>query len=265
MIVLFLLLTLLMSFTYFISIPGLISIDSILITLFLFTISVWHGIVRYGWKHLLLFFLITFAVSFTFENLSVRTGFPFGHYHYSSSLGMLRVPIVIIFAYFSMGYLSWMIAHILLAQYQQRIQGNRILFIPLLASFVMVMWDLTMDPVSSTLQGLWVWEKQGDYFGVPVSNFFGWFIVVYLFFQAFALYISHAEKEETAPQPQLSSKAFWLEAPVVYGIMAAGNILSVFYAKNQITISMALITVFTMLFVALLAGLRVWEENTLDR
>ena len=54
----------------------------------------------------------------------------------------------------------------------------------------MVMWDLTVDPISSTLQGLWVWTTPGAYFGVPISNFFGWFLVVYLFFQIFALYIS---------------------------------------------------------------------------
>ncbi|WP_414470549.1 hypothetical protein [Methanobacterium sp. ACI-7] len=49
---------------------------------------------------------MTWTVSFFFENLSIAKGFPFGFYHYSLSLGFLTVPLIIIFAYFSIGYLS---------------------------------------------------------------------------------------------------------------------------------------------------------------
>jgi putative membrane protein len=39
-----------------------------------------HGIRRYGWRHLVVFFIVTFVVSWGYETLSILTGFPFGHY-----------------------------------------------------------------------------------------------------------------------------------------------------------------------------------------
>jgi uncharacterized membrane protein len=53
----------------------------------------------------------------------------------------------------------------------------------------MVAWDLCMDPTNSTIQRWWIWEQGGGYFGVPLTNYLGWFLTVYLFFQSFALYV----------------------------------------------------------------------------
>jgi uncharacterized membrane protein len=52
----------------------------------------------------------------------------------------------------------------------------------------MVSWDLTIDPMMSTITGTWVWHNGGNYFGVPLSNFIGWYLMVYAFFHCFALY-----------------------------------------------------------------------------
>jgi putative membrane protein len=260
LIVIFLIVNILLIFTY--KNPNLLAIDSFLVTALLFILAVLHGSERYGKKNILLFFLITWAVSFSFENLSIATGFPFGFYHYSPSLGLLTVPLIIIFAYFAIGYLAWMLAHVLTGQYTRKLEGKQIFIVPFIAAFIMVMWDLTVDPISSTLQGLWVWTTPGTYFGVPISNFFGWFLVVYIFFQIFALYLSKYDsiKEEIASK--LFNKPYWSETAAVYGITALGTILSVFYQYNDITISMALITVFTMIFVAILALINI--ENNPD-
>lgn len=239
------------------------AIDSFLVTAFLFIIAVFHGIERYGKKNILIFFLITWVVSFSFESLSIATGFPFGFYHYSSSLGFWTVPLIIIFAYFSIGYLSWMLAHILTGQYSKKLEGKQIIIVPFIAAFIMVMWDLTVDPISSTLQNLWVWNSPGAYFGVPISNFLGWFLVVYLFFQIFALYLSRYDIIKIEIASKISNKSYWIEAAAVYGIAALGTILSIFYQYNEITISMALITVFTMLFVTILAGVNIFNNPNL--
>jgi uncharacterized membrane protein len=254
LIVLFFFVTVLMTFTYLLDIPLLITLDSLLITAFLFILVLLHGIKRYGKKNMLIFFLIVFAVSFSFENLSIRTGFPFGFYHYSPSLGLMTVPVVIIFAYFAMGYLSWMLAHIITGQYARRLGGKQVFVVPFIAAFIMVMWDLTIDPISSTLQNLWVWHTPGAYFGVPVVNFAGWFFVVFVFYQLFAIYISKADTLKPGDDNAVYDKAFWMEAPVVYGIMALGTVLSIFYQWNDLTLSMALITVFTMIFVAIVTS-----------
>jgi putative membrane protein len=243
--------------------PNLLALDSFLVTAFLFIIAILHGMERYGKKNILVFFLITWAVSFFFENLSIMTGFPFGFYHYSSSLGLLNVPLIIIFAYFAIGYLAWMLSHVLTGQYSRKLEGKQIFIVPFIAAFLMVMWDLTVDPISSTLQGLWVWTTPGAYFGVPISNFLGWFLVVFIFFQIFALYLSKYDSIEPKKAINRLNKSFWSESVAVYGIIALGTILSIFYQYNDITISMALITVFTMVFVAILAEINILNNSDL--
>lgn len=152
LIIVFLIVNILLIFTY--KNPNLLAIDSFLVTALLFILAIFHGIERYGKKNIIIFFLITWTVSFSFENLSIVTGFPFGFYHYSPTLGMLTVPLIIIFAYFAIGYLSWMLSHVLTGQYSKKLEGKQIFIVPFIATFIMVMWDLTIDPISSTLQGL---------------------------------------------------------------------------------------------------------------
>jgi len=233
------------------------SVLSLIFTILFFIIVFLHGIERYGKKGMLIFFIITFAISYFFENLSILTGFPFGFYHYSSTLGILTVPLIIVFAYFAMGYLSWMLSHVLTGQYTRKLEGKQIFIVPLIATFLMVMWDLTMDPITSTLDALWVWQTPGVYFGVPISNFVGWFFVVYIFFQIFAIYISRYDPISSEKINILSNKSFWLESSVLYGIMALGNILIIFSMNNAITQSMGLVTIFTMIFVAILSSINI--------
>ncbi|MCE5215163.1 MAG: carotenoid biosynthesis protein [Methanobacterium sp.] len=262
LIIVFFIVNILLIFTY--RNPNLLSIDSFLVTALLFILAILNGTKRYGKKNIIIFFLITWAVSFSFENLSIVTGFPFGFYHYSPSLGLLTVPLIIIFAYFSIGYLSWMLSHVLTGQYSKKLQGKQIFLVPFIAAFIMVMWDLSVDPISSTLQGLWVWTNPGAYFGVPISNFFGWFLVVYIFFQVFALYLSRYDSIKDEKVNKIYNKPFWSEVAVIYGITGLGTILSIFYQFNEITVDMALITVFTMIFVSILALINIWNNDDLD-
>ena len=144
-----------------------------------------HGIPRLGWKTLLVFFGITFVVSWSYESLSIATGFPFGSYHYSDRLGpkLGQVPLLIMPAYFAVCYLCWHLAHIVLDKFDRQPDGLQRFAVPVLASFIMVMWDMSMDPARSTLHEAWIWHDGGAYFGVPFENFMGWFLCVYTVFQ----------------------------------------------------------------------------------
>lgn len=65
-----------------------------------------------------------------------------------------------------------MLSHVLTGQYSRKLKGKQVFIVPFIAAFIMVMWDLSVDPISSTLQGLWVWIYPGAYFGVlfPISS-----------------------------------------------------------------------------------------------
>jgi uncharacterized membrane protein len=52
--------------------------------------------------------------------------------------------------------------------------------VPLLAAVIAVSLDLFIDPVAVAL-GYWVWRVPGNvYFGIPLLNFVGWFVLMLL-------------------------------------------------------------------------------------
>jgi putative membrane protein len=185
-----------------------------------------HGSKQYSWRDMLVFTVICLVISNAFENLSIVTGFPFGHYHYSDALGpkLFLVPLLIGPGYLGMGYLSWTLARLILGG--GRAGADRVFALPAVASFLMVSWDLTFDPAASTIRQSWIWHDGGAYFGVPVSNFLGWYLTVFVFFQLFALY-----RHRSAARPQSpSSASFWWPAWVMYAVTALRPIMSLLFA-----------------------------------
>ena len=86
---------------------------------------------------------------------------------------------------------------------------------PILGTFIMVAWDLCLDPGQSTFAKAWIWERGGGYFGVPLVNYLGWYLTVFLFLMAFSLY----DARRIAASPLLS-KSHWYQASAFYGLMA---------------------------------------------
>lgn len=183
-----------------------------------------HGAELFGRRAILTFVVLFLLVGNVMENLGVMTGFPFGHYHFTDCLGpkLFHVPLMLGLAYLGIGYLSWTLALLMLrnGNGQDPLAGFRVVALPLLASLPMVAWDLSMDPVWSTIQHCWIWQHGGPYFGVPVSNFLGWYLTVYIFYQLFALYLRH---RPVAFNPLPAS--FWQLAVLFYALCAAGNLL----------------------------------------
>jgi len=59
---------------------------------------------------------------------------------------------------------------------------------------LMVLLDIAFDPRFSLT--LWRWETPGQYFGVPVANFFGWFITAAAMYDVF--YIATRRKAKSS-------------------------------------------------------------------
>lgn len=220
-------------------------------TLLVFTTAILHSYERYGLKNSLVFLVVTWVVSNGLEALSIQTGFPFGNYHYTvPTLMILEVPWIIMVAYFATGYMSWVLAHVLTGQFGTKLKGIHIFLVPMIASFIMVMWDVVMDPFNSTINKNWIWEDGGNYFGVPISNYLGWFFVVFVFYQIFAIYIS---KYDAPGSGLLKSKSYWLEASAIYGIQSISLLMTsaLENGNSEIYSSIGLVNVFTMLFVTI--------------
>jgi len=179
-----------------------------------------HGASTYRLRGILVFMLFSLGSATLFESLSLRTGFPFGHYYFTGVMGpkVFQLPVLLALAYVGMGYLSWVVGLLILGYQKSPLLGRRIVVLPLLASFVMVAWDLSMDPVWANLYGAWVWRDGGSYLGVPMSNFLGWYLTVYICYQGFAFYL---RGRTVVPQPS----SHWHLPVLFYGVCAAGNLL----------------------------------------
>jgi putative membrane protein len=133
---------------------------------------------------------------------------------------VVHVPVLLILAYLGIGYVSWVLALLILGYLDKPIDDVRTFALPLLASFIMMAWDLSMDPEWSTLNHVWIWQHGGAYFGVPLSNFFGWFLTAYIYYLAFAFYC-RTQPIFAAPPTQ----GYWGTAILLYAACALGNLL----------------------------------------
>jgi uncharacterized membrane protein len=177
-----------------------------------------HGWRVYGAKGILLFFAVSLAVATLFESLSLRTGFPFGHYTFTGLMGpkVMQLPVLLALAYVGVGYVAWVVATLILAARAQSRVG--LFLVPCLAATAMTAWDLAMDPVWAYIDRAWIWFDGGGYFGVPFSNFLGWLLTTWCFYQLFALWL--------ARQPRRVRMAQWNRlAVLMYALVAAGNLL----------------------------------------
>jgi uncharacterized membrane protein len=211
-----------------------------------------HGSKRYGWDSLFVFFTVTFLVSWSAEAASIATGFPFGHFYYTELLGpkIGPVPMAVMPAYFAAGYLAWTMGTVFLGELGTGIERRNLFLVPFIASFLMVMWDFCLDPIGSTIDGAWRWEDGGAYYGVPIANYLGWYLTVFLTFQVFALYLYRFGANERVEQ----SKTYWYLAPVMYLGLALGYLLDPFFQTTNLEIywSVFLGCILTMVFTSLL-------------
>jgi len=233
------------------------------------TFALIHGSNRYGIKGALVFLGLFLLVGNIFENLGVLTGFPFGHYTFTDAMGpkIFQVPILLGVAYVGMGYLSWTLALLITDERRSSLSGSNVFIVPVVASFIMVAWDLSTEPVWSTMARCWTWRDGGAYFGAPVSNFLGWYLTVFVFYQLFAIYV----RRRSNPSITLPS-GYWRPAVLFYAVCAAGNVLlavrshgAVLVADatgrqwkiDEITAASALVSIFTMGAFAVIA----WTKN----
>lgn len=173
-----------------------------------------HGAALYRPRGIAVFSALCLGIGSAAEVASLRTGFPFGHYEFTGVMGpkLLGVPYLLALAYLGMGYLSWILAQLILG----RPRGWRMVAVPALAAAVMTAWDLSSDPLWSTIAHAWIWRDGGPYFGVPLSNFAGWYLTAFVYYACFAFYLRGCKPDFAASRGM----------PVLfYALSAAGNLV----------------------------------------
>jgi putative membrane protein len=120
-------------------------------------------------------FIAVYGVSLLSELMGTGWGVPFGPYAYTSLLGPKwfgLVPLLIPLSWFTVSWACWLIA-------RDRVAGSAAI---LLGTWLLVAWDLLLDPAMSKVTSYWIWGDAGSYYGMPWINLFGWAVTGLLLF-----------------------------------------------------------------------------------
>lgn len=173
-----------------------------ILTILIFVFAISHGIINKGTKNTLTFLALSFAISFAAEFIGINFSYSFGGYSYSDLLGpkILGVPFLVILMWAALIYVAYALSeHILDFRITKHISKKDKFYLAFFSSIVAalaaVAWDFVLDPLAVTTNW-WTWQTAGVYFGIPASNFIGWFIVVFLAVFLFKM-LFEKEHEET--------------------------------------------------------------------
>ena len=175
-----------------------------------------HGGRCHGRVGILRFVLIVFAPGWLFEALSIETGVPFGKSHYTEIMAPFigHVPVFVMPAYCVMRHVCWSLSRLMWSRRDCSGELAQPVRVATTAAAMMVIWDLSMDPLRATVEGRWVWIDGGPYFGVPLLNFAGWFIVTLAMFAFFGA--MHARRWTPRAETPGPRQGFRVAVPPIY-------------------------------------------------
>ncbi|MBI5185122.1 MAG: carotenoid biosynthesis protein [Nitrospinae bacterium] len=167
------------------------------------------GITQMGLKRTLAFMACAYLIAFLSEYSSTRNGFPYGLYHYIEAtrdreLWISNVPFMdslsyVFLSYFSINTAIFFVAPLKRSGWEVRPvltheirRSKKVLF---LSPLLFMLLDVVIDPVA--LQGsrwflgqIYYYPDGGIHFGVPLSNYAGWYIVGFAITLAYRLMFS---------------------------------------------------------------------------
>lgn len=152
-----------------------------------------------GLKRAVLFAVFGYCIAWASEFLSIHTGFPYGAYYYiehtrGQEIWVFGVPFMDSLSYVFLAYAAYAMAILVIAPFRTRkafpyvleTRGIRnSLLTALVAAVLFVYLDIIIDPVALRgdrwfLGKIYGYPFGGIYFGVPLSNFGGWFLTGFI-------------------------------------------------------------------------------------
>jgi len=156
-----------------------------------------HSSLSLGKKKTAIFFIIAILFGLVSELLSVKYGY-LGRYYYNPQLEPFffgLVPVMAVISWATIIYLSYTLSNLILKAGTKKLDIKRskvhclvlMIILSSISGFLAVNLDMILDPIVVANHG-WFWVDGGAYFGIPISNFVGWFFVTFAATFIFRLY-----------------------------------------------------------------------------
>ncbi|HUQ49045.1 MAG TPA: carotenoid biosynthesis protein [Gemmatimonadaceae bacterium] len=165
-----------------------------------------HAAQRFGQGKAVALLTAGFGISLASEILGTSTGLPFGPYSYTTLLGYRiagLVPFPIPLSWFYMVYSSLALTGRILPV--RNTERSRTAW-ALSAGAILTAWDVSMDPAMSSATTHWQWHTPGIFYGMPLSNWVGWFLTGSIVARAMLAIVQPrqvAERVSNSPLPAI--------------------------------------------------------------
>jgi putative membrane protein len=150
-----------------------------------------------GFRRALIFTVLAYGVAFASEYSSTRNGFPYGFYDYIETtrgreLWLSNVPFMDSISYAFLNYISYTVALLFCSPLHIRgwdvqlpaasEENSRSWKAIGLGALLVTLLDVVIDPVANLgdrwfLGKIYTYREPGEYFNIPLTNFYGWFLV----------------------------------------------------------------------------------------
>lgn len=220
---------------------------------------------QFGYRKTIIFAFVGYFLAWLSEFASIHIGIPYGHYYYiyttkDIELWVFGVPLMDSMSFVFLAYASYSMAlfvvcpvvfenrNIFVLETKRHRQG---VFTRVLGAILFMYLDIIIDPVA--LQGnkwflgqIYGYAESGEYFGIPLSNFIGWFVVGFFLIMALqkidAFFVRKGVSDKYAPNWPFR---YVIGPGLYYGIFVF-NITVTFFIKEYNTALSSVFIVFIM-------------------
>jgi bisanhydrobacterioruberin hydratase len=168
----------------------------------LICLPTYYYFIKYHKKNAFFVIIIISIFSMLIESIGILTGFPYGFFNYTNKLGpkLFVIPFSLSFGFVPLVIGSWFIVE----TFKIKNLLNKIL----LGALILIIYDLVIDPGAVALN-FWEWEINGIYYGIPISNYFGWLFTGFLSMFIFYFFIKEKPKTNLILFTVFLGNVFW--------------------------------------------------------
>lgn len=155
-----------------------------------------HALATRGWLWAVAMVLTFGGLGLLVESIGTSTGFPFGSYSYTGTLGVevADVPVLVPLAWIMLGYPTYLAG--------QALGGRRWGWA--IGAWTLATWDLFLDP-QMVEAGHWVWTYPDPGLpgvaGIPLTNYAGWVATATVMMLVMTAMTAAVERRRELPAP----------------------------------------------------------------